>query len=52
MKNEWKMTKKEKQKLNVIIRFSDEPENLKDIADLFLLLNELDKGQKRKLGTV
>jgi len=44
-----KMAKKEKQKLNVIIRFSDAPENSKDIADLFLLLNDLDQKQNKKL---
>lgn len=43
------MAKKEKQKLNVIIRFSDEPENPKDLADFFLLLNDLDKRQKPKM---
>ena len=40
------MAKKEKKKLNVTVKFSDEPENLKDLADFFLLLNELDEKQK------
>lgn len=42
------MIKKEKAKLNVIVRFSSEPENPKDLADLFILLNEMNEQQKNK----
>jgi hypothetical protein len=50
LKEERKMAyiKKQKKKLNVIVTFSDEPENPKDLADFFILLNEID--QQRKLN--
>jgi len=36
---------KEIKKIKVTVSFSSEPENPKDLADFFLLLNQLDKEQ-------